>query len=530
MEISDRAELHQLWTVDISKGGMFIQTDAPPAMGAALQIRLATPDGSVRLNGRVVHIVDLVSAKAFHQPAGVGVQFVDLSKEVRTRIERYVDGLAERLTGDLAVEPDTEPLEVLFEEARRIAKALTASDLYGAVQVPAGATPEQIQTAISELCHRFAHPPSDCPPPKAARLVQLCRQLERTAALFANPLRRLHYDFHHGLARVKEREAAGEPMDHLRQVWSEVFPEKVGKAREIARRALALEQAGRVQECARFGLEALELDPFNAELRQAVEAWQQGQRADVPADQAPQAPEEDQGSVLNELLEINKKLEELDHFQLIGVSESASPQEISRAYLHKARRYDPERLRGRVPQSVLTMAVETVRRLGIAYRILSDGQRRREYVAEHQPHAAPVADADLARTRNEMGIVFVRKGDYRQAREMFQAAMELKADVLDYQANLAWALIMDPEVDRSEVVARARPLLENAIEKTIVRGTDAQRKSARYHYYLGRLLREQGQIDEAAQHFQEAVRFNPRLAEAATELRLIEMRKRKQKS
>jgi tetratricopeptide (TPR) repeat protein/Tfp pilus assembly protein PilZ len=519
--VSDRAEMQELWTLDISKGGMFLQTNTPPARGSQLAIKLSTPDGSIQLNGRVVHV----------QADGVGVAFADLSKEMKQKIERYVDGVADQFTGDLRPSPETEPLEVLLEEARKISNAINASDLYGAIGLPPSATSEQIQATVGELCDRFAHPPRDCPPPKAARLVQLCRQIERTGALFGNPLRRLHYDFQHGHVRAKEREAAGQDVEHLRQVWSDVFPDKAAKSRELLKQAFASQQTGKMEECKALGAEAVENDPFNLELRKALEAWQKGMRVALPprAASGVAAPAEEEGSgLLQELLELGKKLDTLDYFQLLGVGESASAQEIAKVYLLKSRRYDPEALRGRVPQSVLGIAADYHRRMTVAYKTLSDGMRRREYLATRKPQGAAAAnDPELARTRNEMGLVFLRKNDFRQAREMFQTAIDLAPEVVEYQANLAWSYIADADYDRDEAASKARPLLVAAIDKTPSKTADDHKRKARYHYFLGRLQREQGQINAAVESFTTAVELNPRLAEAATELRVINMRKNK---
>jgi uncharacterized protein (TIGR02266 family) len=76
---------------NISRGGIFIQTDDPPAMDAAVQVELQLPDDPaiVTTNGIVVHRQLAVGGKA----PGVGVQFVDASDAFRERIDRYMDTL-----------------------------------------------------------------------------------------------------------------------------------------------------------------------------------------------------------------------------------------------------------------------------------------------------------------------------------------------------------------------------------------------------------------------------------------------------
>jgi type IV pilus assembly protein PilZ len=76
---------------NISRGGIFIQTDDPPPMDTVVQVELNLPDdpAPVMTNGVVVHRQMAVGGKM----PGVGVQFVDGSDGFRERIDRYMDTL-----------------------------------------------------------------------------------------------------------------------------------------------------------------------------------------------------------------------------------------------------------------------------------------------------------------------------------------------------------------------------------------------------------------------------------------------------
>lgn len=76
---------------NISRGGIFIQTDDPPPLDTAVQVELQLPDSHVPVtsNGIVVHQQLAVAGKM----PGVGVQFVDSSDDFRERIDRYMDTL-----------------------------------------------------------------------------------------------------------------------------------------------------------------------------------------------------------------------------------------------------------------------------------------------------------------------------------------------------------------------------------------------------------------------------------------------------
>jgi uncharacterized protein (TIGR02266 family) len=79
---------------NISRGGIFIQTDDPPPMDSMVQVELQLPDdpAPVLTNGIVVHRQLAVGGKA----PGVGVQFVDASDGFRERIDRYMDSLVKQ--------------------------------------------------------------------------------------------------------------------------------------------------------------------------------------------------------------------------------------------------------------------------------------------------------------------------------------------------------------------------------------------------------------------------------------------------
>ena len=76
---------------NISRGGIFIQTDDPPPLETVVQVEVNLPDNPapVTTNGIVVHRQLAVGGKM----PGVGVQFVDSGDDFRERIDRYMDSL-----------------------------------------------------------------------------------------------------------------------------------------------------------------------------------------------------------------------------------------------------------------------------------------------------------------------------------------------------------------------------------------------------------------------------------------------------
>lgn len=77
--------------INLSRGGMFIRTEDPPPVSAALEVELHLPDGRppVSSRGVVVHR----QAPAPGKIPGAGVQFADASDAFRDRVDRYMDAL-----------------------------------------------------------------------------------------------------------------------------------------------------------------------------------------------------------------------------------------------------------------------------------------------------------------------------------------------------------------------------------------------------------------------------------------------------
>jgi hypothetical protein len=84
-------EFIHCYSENISKGGIFLQTDVQPDPNATIEVVLHTPKSSlsdsreIRLKGRVVRLFSIVeNAKQVHK---VALQFVDLTPQVQTQLD-----------------------------------------------------------------------------------------------------------------------------------------------------------------------------------------------------------------------------------------------------------------------------------------------------------------------------------------------------------------------------------------------------------------------------------------------------------
>ena len=209
-----------------------------------------------------------------------------------------------------------------------------------------------------------------------------------------------------------------------------------------------------------------------------------------------------------------------DYFVVLGVTPKASTDEVKAAFLELAKVFHPDRL----PESAAHLAAkmravfEAVRE---AYDVLQSDARRASYQAslptekDSQSVAKPGEEARICVRR---GDALLRKRDFAGAQREYHQAYLLEPNAA-YLAAEAWALYSDPA--RKEEAARAKQMIADAIKK--------DPHCDRAHYQLGVLARVEGDLARAEKHFAQAVDANPKHFEAAQELRLLRLRRKKGK-
>jgi uncharacterized protein (TIGR02266 family) len=81
------------YAANISAGGVFVQTDAPPAMGSVVNVAMELPGGGPPAVAKalVVHRVTTDEAREQGVAAGMGVQFVEADDAFRERIDHAIE-------------------------------------------------------------------------------------------------------------------------------------------------------------------------------------------------------------------------------------------------------------------------------------------------------------------------------------------------------------------------------------------------------------------------------------------------------
>jgi hypothetical protein len=219
-----------------------------------------------------------------------------------------------------------------------------------------------------------------------------------------------------------------------------------------------------------------------------------------------------------------------DHFQLLGVPMTATPDQVRTAYFNLARKLHPDRLSSLGITDENRDAQRLFAQINTAFAVLNDPKQREQYQsvfarggedavraqdAQAEELAARVMRAEEAFKQGEMAL---RRGALDQAVQAFGEAAELQPKEAEYQAMFAWAKFAAAP-DKNAVANDTRKALQRAVE------ADSASPTARF--YLGRVERMLGREREALGHFQAVLMIKPNHAEAASEARVLEQRLKK---
>jgi hypothetical protein len=216
-----------------------------------------------------------------------------------------------------------------------------------------------------------------------------------------------------------------------------------------------------------------------------------------------------------------------DHFKLLGVTETASPDALRKAYFALARQLHPDRLAALGISDDGKHAQRLFAQINSGFAILSDQARRARYVDVLRRGGEAAVRAEQARAEELAGRILeaeeaFRRGERALRRDQPQAAIaELEVairhnpDEADYHALLAWAQFCAAP-DKQAVAAATRALLDQAIQRAP--------RAVAARFYLGRVERMLGRDQEALRHFREVLAAVPGHSDAAAEVRVIEAR------
>lgn len=213
------------------------------------------------------------------------------------------------------------------------------------------------------------------------------------------------------------------------------------------------------------------------------------------------------------------------YFQMLGVSEICTPEEVRDAYFSQVKAWHPDRL----PEGLETLKPFVDRifhHLTAARDVLSEEQKRQAYQKTvAQGAGKPSDDRKLeailtAAGEFEKAQVLANRAKWDEVLEQVAICIELDPENADYIALKGWAVLQMAPLDAKGAAKDAVTIAEQALRLT--KGAHHERAVLTKAIALQRL----GRAEDAHECFRKVVERNPKNLEAAREVRLYEMRAR----
>ncbi|MBK7949366.1 MAG: response regulator [Deltaproteobacteria bacterium] len=226
-----------------------------------------------------------------------------------------------------------------------------------------------------------------------------------------------------------------------------------------------------------------------------------------------------------ELATLANAMQNKNYYEILGVARSASDDEIRAAYAVLAKRTHPDRFHG-ASSSVRHLAAQVFARLSQAYDSVGCAEAREAYAAQvsHGRREAEAVDegrrALQAETEFQRGEALLAQRAYESALICFGRAMENFPSEGEYHSYYGWCLHLchpDNQIMLGEALEHCRE------------GVNLAKDREKPYLLLGRLYKAMGKPGAAKKMFSRAVEIKPQCVEAMRELRIMNMRRDKDK-
>ena len=223
----------------------------------------------------------------------------------------------------------------------------------------------------------------------------------------------------------------------------------------------------------------------------------------------------------SEISRFTAMLDRQNYFEMLGVKEASSPEEIRDRYLLLAKEWHPDKLPPEL-DPVRPWADEAFHLITLARDTLSDPSKRTEYInAMVHGGGTPAADRKLnalvdAAMAYQKVDVLVKRREWDEALSIVEANMRIAPKEADYPAMKAWILLnkhgVDDETHRADIDMYVRKALSLNPEHLHA------------HFVKANVYKRKGNHEKALIHFRKVAKLDPKNLEAVREVRVANMR------
>jgi curved DNA-binding protein CbpA len=230
----------------------------------------------------------------------------------------------------------------------------------------------------------------------------------------------------------------------------------------------------------------------------------------------------------NEIYVLLQKAKKSSPFELLSVTEEAPLDVIKKSHLQLIKKYHPDRLPLDADKDLRLQAESFMAVINEAFDILSDAQKRENLIAERELEKvggrAGIEQRLQAELKYDEVVQSLRRKHYKLALDSLSALEEMLKDNVSFMADLNFAKFM-VEKEEKRFDPKNLPKFIKAMDEAM------QREASNYWplFYKATAFRLVGESDRAIQAYEELLDKNPRMSEAASELRFLVMKRDKEK-
>ncbi len=218
--------------------------------------------------------------------------------------------------------------------------------------------------------------------------------------------------------------------------------------------------------------------------------------------------------------DLASRLNQLSHFEVLDVPDTATPAEVTAAYLKAVRQLHPDKLLGAGLVGLAKQTERILARMSEASAILGDARKRAEYTDSRSGKAAAPDPAWLiveAEQTFKKGEAFLKRGDFARAAEAFAEARDKNPDEPEYRAYWAWARFETPGAAKGTLARETLSIFDDVLR--------TKEKFVLARYWSGQIWKFLGEIPKAEKSFRDTIELDSNFIDAERELRLIAMRR-----
>ncbi|HSG31880.1 MAG TPA: DnaJ domain-containing protein [Thermodesulfobacteriota bacterium] len=230
----------------------------------------------------------------------------------------------------------------------------------------------------------------------------------------------------------------------------------------------------------------------------------------------PPSKEKDNSGLVKSISDLYDRLDEEDHYMILGVDKDSTKQQIRDSYYALVKKYHPDIL-AKLDDSTRDKADKIFSVITTAYQTLSDDEKREEYdsVSELDDLKSEAQILYQAEVSFNEGAALLKQKKYALAEEKFNNAIQINPDNILYKGIIYWGRFLnnkDDSVNTDECVKELEKLI--SLDPNV----------AENYFYLGNIYKHIDEFKKAENNFSKAVENDPDYTEAKRELRVLQNR------